>query len=361
MQGHTQNKSAWLSAIYLLVAMTFYACPDATQTADTNLTPQGGDDTIGPPSAGNTPEAGNDMVSGIDIQEGFGFADACDTNAECDSGLCFSTDAFGEGICTIGCDLDSMTCPEGWACQSVTSLGDVCVPVEPKPPCSSCEADWECGDSNDYCLALPSQPNSRFCTEECVSDNDCMTGFNCLNVGRDKSQCVPDDLLLSCNPMMIEDQDQDNVADDEDNCISVSNPNQEDSDMDDYGDACDNCSELSNPDQADSDNDGYGDLCDNCPDTASGNQLDSDMDGYGDVCDNCPNFSNPDQLDENQDQIGDLCEVPDETLFTLGSTASAWGVSSNANYTLMGGTFGQRPMKLSNANYQLSAFPTNLF
>ena len=135
----------------------------------------------------------------------------------------------------------------------------------------------------------------------------------------------------------------------------------EDNDMDGYGDACDNCSQLSNPDQADSDMDGYGDLCDNCPDTASGNQLDSDMDGYGDVCDNCPNLSNPDQLDENQDQIGDLCEVPDETLFTLGSTASAWGVSSNASYTLMGGTFGQRPMKLSNASYQLSAFPTNLF
>jgi hypothetical protein len=81
------------------------------------------------------------------------------------------------------------------------------------------------------------------------------------------------------------DSDGDGVADDVDNCQTVSNPGQADSDGDGVGDACDNCPSHSNPDQSDSDGDGIGDGCDNCPLDSNPDQLDSDGDGVGDACD----------------------------------------------------------------------------
>jgi len=56
--------------------------------------------------------------------------------------------------------------------------------------------------------------------------------------------------------------DADGVADPEDNCPSVWNPQQQDGDADGIGDACDNCPGTANPDQADADGDGVGDACD---------------------------------------------------------------------------------------------------
>jgi hypothetical protein len=57
------------------------------------------------------------------------------------------------------------------------------------------------------------------------------------------------------------DSDGDGIPDTEDNCPTVSNPNQEDADGDGQGDACDNCPAIANPDQADGDGDGIGDAC----------------------------------------------------------------------------------------------------
>jgi hypothetical protein len=58
-----------------------------------------------------------------------------------------------------------------------------------------------------------------------------------------------------------EDLDDDGIADDEDNCPEVANPDQEDSDDDGVGDVCDNCPDVANPDQEDEDDDGVGDAC----------------------------------------------------------------------------------------------------
>src|SRR4051794_36876377 len=67
-----------------------------------------------------------------------------------------------------------------------------------------------------------------------------------------------------CPPMtaVLQDADGDGVADRDDNCPTVNNPNQADADGDGLGDVCDNCPNVANPDQTDSDGDGFGDACD---------------------------------------------------------------------------------------------------
>ncbi len=141
-----------------------------------------------------------------------------------------------------------------------------------------------------------------------------------------------DDVVVTafeCSAMV--DSDGDGIYDQNDNCVSVYNPNQEDADGDGIGDSCDvctdtdgdgygdagfpantcdldNCPATFNPDQSDADSDGIGDSCDICTDT--------DDDGYGDpgypanTCelDNCPSTYNPDQTDSDDDGIGDICD-----------------------------------------------------
>jgi hypothetical protein len=58
------------------------------------------------------------------------------------------------------------------------------------------------------------------------------------------------------------DTDTDLVPDDEDNCLSLYNPDQLDTDQDSVGDVCDNCVLERNADQANRDQDALGDACD---------------------------------------------------------------------------------------------------
>jgi hypothetical protein len=75
------------------------------------------------------------------------------------------------------------------------------------------------------------------------------------------------------------DGDGDGIADSQDNCPAVANPDQHDEDGDGPGDACDNCPHVANADQANvgesdanADPDGAGDACDPAP-TTSGNNI----------------------------------------------------------------------------------------
>ena len=111
------------------------------------------------------------------------------------------------------------------------------------------------------------------------------------------------------------DADGDGVADVDDNCAAIANPDQTDTDLDGLGDACD----------SDDDNDGFADGGDNCPLVANPSQGDADGDGLGNPCDgdldgdgfanavdNCPAASNTDQTDTDQDGLGDECDTDDD-------------------------------------------------
>ncbi len=95
------------------------------------------------------------------------------------------------------------------------------------------------------------------------------------------------------------DTDNDGIININDNCPTVSNPEQIDGDGDGIGDVCDNCPTISNQNQLDADSDGIGDVCD----------LDIDGDGVDNGVDNCPLTSNVTQHDTNGDGIGDACTV----------------------------------------------------
>jgi hypothetical protein len=73
------------------------------------------------------------------------------------------------------------------------------------------------------------------------------------------------------------DRDADEIANDDDNCPSVYNPEQTDTDGDGQGNACDILT--------DSDDDGFADANDNCPNAANPTQIDTDGDSLGDACD----------------------------------------------------------------------------
>lgn len=82
------------------------------------------------------------------------------------------------------------------------------------------------------------------------------------------------DTELLVNSLYEKDFDNDNVLNDNDNCLFVYNPDQKDIDYNGAGDACD-----------DFDRDGVLNVDDNCPKTSNRNQADNDGDGDGDACD----------------------------------------------------------------------------
>lgn len=78
-----------------------------------------------------------------------------------------------------------------------------------------------------------------------------------------------------------------------------------DTDGDTVADPDDNCPMMANPDQADCDRDALGDACDLDP----SNGPDEDEDGFANGCDNCPSELNPTQADIlDDDGVGDDCD-----------------------------------------------------
>jgi hypothetical protein len=339
-----------------LLSLSLSACPDATNPELVAGSEVAGSEDAGE-VAGETAgsiggEIGGDS-GGIEAQLRQ-LGDPCTSVEQCESGICFSEGIDDQGVCTSECDDESSPCPlEGFACRATTSFGYICIPVDPLPPCSSCNESYECGSNEDYCIFFPNEGES-FCTSGCVDDSECPANHSCTFLGGDVNQCFPDNGLNQC---FVMDSDDDGVQDQDDNCVNTSNADQADEDNDGYGDACDLCISVAD-DQQDNDNDGYGDLCDVCPMVADPSQVDSDDDGYGDACDNCPEVANPDQTDRDGDGLGDACVPVEEANFLMGSPVGAVGVSANGQYTLVGGMFGpQRAPVLSGPTVQLRPFP----
>lgn len=89
-------------------------------------------------------------------------------------------------------------------------------------------------------------------------------------------------------PLVLEDDDDDGIANDADNCPALANTDQLDGDDDGIGDACDDC--------------------DRCLACSVGPSHDEDGDHLADGCDNCPGIANEAQGDEDGDELGDLCD-----------------------------------------------------
>ena len=151
-----------------------------------------------------------------------------------------------------------------------------------------------------------------------------------------------------------DDPDRDGVADADDNCPMVANPDQADGDGDGVGDACDNCAAIANPPKAtlgfaapvqrDHDGDGRGDECDLCPHLASASpDADPDGDGIGAACDPEPAVANPPPY------WNGFYDPPDDT----------WQVARNAGskddweLAELGGKLGWRQKVLDNRRHQL--------
>jgi len=89
--------------------------------------------------------------------------------------------------------------------------------------------------------------------------------------------------MSNCQTNPNPDADGDGIADSQDNCPLIQNPNQADCDGDGIGDICDTSGELCPT--ADEDSDGVANILDNCPLDYNPGQVDCDADGLGDACD----------------------------------------------------------------------------
>ena len=242
------------------------------------------------------PEEMYRLYDGCQKQCGDGIVDrstyGSDTyNEDCDDGDDVSSIANALFANGDGCS-NSCTAEEGWVCteSSVTSAS-VCMTT--------------CGDGrvlgDEECDA--GSAATSLCTSACT---DTYCGDNTVQSPNGKNVYEQCDAGLSgsptCTSTCRSDTDSDGVLDDEDNCVSIANPDQQDTDEDGQGDVCD----------PDDDNDGRCDsasavagVCTAGPDTCLSVEsidLDTDHDGTEDSCD--PDDDNDGWSDEAENSCG---------------------------------------------------------
>jgi hypothetical protein len=158
---------------------------------------------------------------------------------------------------------------------SVESTSDAAVTIA--GPCEDADGDG-IANSVDNC---PSVANfDQVNTDAGDQDGDGREGEDAVDgVDNDGDTLVDEDPPGDAKgDACDDDDDNDTIADVDDNCPLVSNPDQTDTDSDGQGDACD----------ADDDGDTIPDTTDNCPLIVNPDQTDGDGDGLGDACDASP-------------------------------------------------------------------------
>jgi hypothetical protein len=124
------------------------------------------------------------------------FGEYCNTNSDCQSGFCVPDGR--ESVCSQLCLAD---CPTGWNCKGITNTGSdttfVCFKDDARI-CRLCIGDDDC--PKGLCYELDGQ---SVCGTNCESDNDCLSGYQCLNIAKEgeeaKLQCVPKNNSCSCD------------------------------------------------------------------------------------------------------------------------------------------------------------------
>jgi len=164
----------------LALAATLAACggggggSSTTPPADTGTDDSGGGDASTDAGDDVADDAGDDAAeTGGDAGDAgcSSFACACDTDEDCDSGLC--VDVGDGGFCSTPCE---DTCDEdGYVCEDVDGAS-VCVP-ETTPVCEPCDADEACGPG--LCVELT---DGSYCAAPC--GDGCDDGYECVTEGR---------------------------------------------------------------------------------------------------------------------------------------------------------------------------------
>jgi len=136
-----------------------------------------GDDPSGSPEVVEEDLAGlGDDVPGQALSGDEG----CQSDEECQSGLCLDGPAGGE--CAKLCGMEG--CPEGFACRGLAVSGpdpvSICLPDE-IPFCRPCAGDGDCVryplDEESFCRS--NGPAGAFCTTSCSEDRPCPEGHQC--------------------------------------------------------------------------------------------------------------------------------------------------------------------------------------
>ena len=152
----------------------------------------------------------------------------CESDAECNSGICLGEGPGRPRVCTVACGPSASTdggttgdggledggtavgCPGNWDCKPPHDPNDeggrhLCVPPY-NAQCLPCESDTDCGVQGDLCVRLPgSATNERVCGRDCTQTG-CGPGYSCEEVkagdgtvrGR---QCLPQSGSCECSDL----------------------------------------------------------------------------------------------------------------------------------------------------------------